>query len=282
MMNIQTALNQAVLLLQPLINSADAKTDAEYLLSKILDKNFTWLKTWPEYELSEQQQAEYSKMLQRRKNGEPIAYILKEKAFWTLDLETNSSTLIPRPETELLVEQALEVLAEKQAAKTLDLGTGTGAIALSIAAERRDDDVYACDYNQDAVDLAWRNAKNNKIQNITIIQSDWFSNIKEKNFDLIVSNPPYIEANDPHLNQGDLIFEPNSALESADEGLADIKLIIKQSKICLKNDGCLMLEHGFEQGQRVRDVFSSHGYVEVSTIQDLAGLDRVTMGYINN
>lgn len=277
-MNIQAAINQAVELLQQKTDRTSARIDAEYLLSKVLNQSFTWLKTWPEYQLTPAQQTLFFEMLKRRQSGEPIAYIIGEKAFWSLELNTNSSTLIPRPETELLVEKSLEFLADKQSATILDLGTGTGAIALSIASERKADQVYACDFNLDAVVLARQNAVKNNINNVELFQSDWFSNVHLSSFDLIVSNPPYIEVDDPHLKQGDLIFEPRSALVSGEDGLVDIRLIVTQAKNYLTPAGCLILEHGFEQAKAVRQIFTDKGYVKVQTIVDLAGLERATLG----
>jgi release factor glutamine methyltransferase len=278
-MNIQDAINLGIKLLTPQQDKHGARTDVEYLLVYLLNKSFTWLKTWPEFELSNEQVEKYQKLLRRREAGEPIAYITGEKNFWTLALETNASTLIPRSETELLVETALAFLADKNQAKILDLGTGTGAIALSIASERLNDSVFACDFNHDAVKLAASNAKKNHINNVKILQSNWFDNIDQYDFDLIISNPPYIKENDPHLQLGDLVYEPESALVSADEGLADIKLITQQSLKYFSAGGGLMFEHGFEQAQAVRDILSHHQFNGINTINDLAGLERVTIGF---
>jgi len=259
------------------IGRSEAEVDAKYLVSHVLQKNFTWLKTWHDSELSEQQETTLASLVERRKNGEPIAYITGEKDFWTLTLETNPSTLIPRPETELLVETALEFLANKSRAKVLDLGCGTGAIALAIASERKNDIIIASDYVAEAVQLANRNAIKNRIDNVTFIQSDWFSNIREDDFDLIVSNPPYVEENDPHLTRGDLRFEPSSALTAGDNGFADIKTIINEAKNHLVENGVLLMEHGFEQGERVRSLLSDVAYNHIETLADLSGLDRITI-----
>jgi release factor glutamine methyltransferase len=260
------------------IGGSEANIDSQYLLSFILQKKFTWLKTWPETILSQQQETLLFELVKRRKQGEPIAFITGERDFWTLTLETNPSTLIPRPETELLVEKALEFLKDLPKAKILDLGTGTGAIALAIASERKNDKVIATDYVEDVVDLAKRNAIKNKISNVEIFQSDWFSKIKETEFDLIVSNPPYVEENDPHLNQGDLRFEPKSALTAGDNGLADIKIIIEESRSRLVNGGKVMIEHGYCQANDLREIFRSFGYQKIKVIKDLAGLDRISTG----
>jgi release factor glutamine methyltransferase len=264
------------------LNSESQEDDARYLLSYVLQKNFTWLRTWPDERLNSEQEVRLKQVVQRRNQGEPIAYITGQRDFWTLTLNTNPSTLIPRPETELLVELAIQFLAGRQSEHAiqniLDLGTGTGAIALAIASERQQDKVMAVDFEKQAVLLAQQNAKLNGITNIEILQSDWFNNIPKNQFDLIVSNPPYIEDNDPHLKQGDLVFEPRTALVAAKNGLADIEIIINRGVVFLPKGGQMMIEHGYQQGPAVRDIFSQNGYQNIHTIKDLAGLDRVTIG----
>ncbi len=273
-MNVREAIDYG----KKTIGGEEAIIDSFYLLSFLLDKNFTWLKTWQDHEISDTQRLNLETLVDRRKEGEPIAYIIGEKDFWTLTLNSNPSTLIPRPETELLVEKALQYLSNKPKAKVLDLGTGTGAIALAIASERKNDTVIASDYVQDAVQLAKQNAVKNKIENVEIIYSDWFSNIDDFDFDLIVSNPPYVEENDPHLSLGDLRFEPKSALTSSDNGLADIKVIIDESRRRIIQGGMLMIEHGFEQGKDIRRMMNEAGYRSIETLSDLSGLDRITKG----
>lgn len=258
--------------------SESAKVDAEFILSFCLEKNFTWLKTWPEKQLEENQQAKFKLLVSRRAKGEPVAYITGSKAFWTLELETNESTLIPRAETEALVELALESIKNITSANVLDLGTGTGAIALSIASERPKDNVVGCDFNAEAVALAKRNAVKNQINNASFIQSDWFKNVPLQEFQLIVSNPPYVAEGDPHLQKGDLVFEPDSALISSGDGLDDIRIIAKESHSYLVDNGILMIEHGFKQGESVREILLENNYHEVETKQDLLGHDRVTLG----
>ncbi len=283
-LTIENAIQLAVQKLQPLADKASATTDAEYLLTSLLNKNFTWLKTWPDYQLDEEQQSQFISMLERRHDGEPIAYITGERGFWSLTLNTNPSTLIPRPETELLVESALEFLQGYQKADILDLGTGTGAIALAIATERKGDTLLASDFNPAAVELAKINATRNQIENVKFIQSDWFKTLsadqgnQRQLFDLIVSNPPYIAEGDPHLKTGDLVFEPDSALIAKDQGFADIRLIITQAREFLMPDGCVMLEHGFDQAEEVREILVNSGYSSVTTIRDLNGIERVTSG----
>ena len=264
------------------LNSETPEDDAKYLLSFVLQKSFTWLRTWPDHILDQQQTILLGELVDRRNRGEPIAYITGQRDFWTLTLNTNPSTLIPRPETERLVELAIAFLQGRQSLcaqqKILDLGTGTGAIALAIASERQRDKVTAIDFQNEAVALAKQNAKLNRIDNIEVLQSDWFAEISEKQFDLIVSNPPYIEESDPHLSQGDLVYEPRTALVAGDSGLADIKHIVCEAASFLVCEGQLMIEHGFQQGQAVRDIFSNAGYQSVKTFKDLADLDRVTIG----
>lgn len=273
-MNVEQAIDLAL----TQINSDTSRLDSEILLCYALEKNKTWIKTWPDYQLSDAEQSQYESLIERRAKGEPIAYITGEREFWTLNLATNSSTLIPRPETELLVEQALESLSDNEASCVLDLGTGTGAIALAIASERSKCEVLGVDLNDAAVELAKKNAKRNNILNAKFKQSSWFENISIQQFDLIVSNPPYVAEGDPHLEQGDLIFEPNSALIAKDEGYADIKLIIERASQFLKFDGGLLFEHGYQQAEKVREIFKEYGYSDIQTVKDLSGLDRVTKG----
>jgi len=275
-MNIQAALDFA----QSEIKNIESQIDARYLLSFVTKKDFTWLKTWSNINLTNQQIAQLKEVVERRNNGEPIAYITGEKGFWTLTLKTDPSTLIPRAETELLVEQSLAFLSPYGAAKILDLGTGTGAIGLAIASERPNGQVMACDFEPRAVELAKRNAAVNKISNIKIFQSDWFSNVEENQFDLIVANPPYVIEDDPHLAQGDLIFEPNTALVSGQDGLADIEAIIQQAPKYLHLKGALIVEHGFEQGKQVRELFKLSGFIQIETFRDLLGLERMTLGVL--
>ena len=275
-MTIETLLTQAYGRLSGL--SETAQLDAQLLLAHTLDVSPTYFFTWPEKEVSEASRQTFEGLLKRREKGEPIAYILGEQDFWSLSLETSPSTLIPRADTERLVEVALELLPSG-ASRVVDLGTGTGAIALALAKEWPASQVIGVDYQVEAVQLAERNAQRNSISNAAFRQSDWFSAlIDEAPFDLIVSNPPYIDPEDEHLSQGDVRFEPLTALIAEDHGLADIRHIMKQAVAHLSALGWLMFEHGYDQGESVRKLFNEHGFLDVATYQDLGGNDRVTIG----
>lgn len=252
--------------------------DCSLLLCHVLDCQRTYLLTWPEKLLTAEQAAQYSALLARREAGEPIAYILGQREFWSLPLKVSPSTLIPRPDTERLVEVALDK-ANGTDGDLLDLGTGTGAIALALASEFPKRHVVGVDYQQDAVRLALENAQQLNITNVEFRQSDWFKNLnKGTKFAVIVSNPPYIDEDDPHLAQGDVRFEPLTALVAPENGLADIQHIIKHAPAFLVQNGWLMFEHGFEQGQAVRDALNASGFMNVETQLDYAGLERVTLG----
>ena len=275
-MTIETLLTQAYGRLSGL--SETAQLDTQLLLAHTLDVSPTYFFTWPEKAVSEESRQAFEGLLKRREKGEPIAYILGEQDFWSLSLETSPSTLIPRADTERLVEVALELMPSG-ASRIVDLGTGTGAIALALAKEWPASQVIGVDYQVEAVQLAERNAQRNSISNVEFRQSDWFSAlIDEAPFDLIVSNPPYIDPEDEHLSRGDVRFEPLTALIAEDHGLADIRNIIKQAVSYLSPLGWLMFEHGYDQGESVRKLFNEHGFVEIATYQDLGGNDRVTIG----
>ncbi len=250
--------------------------DAKLLLAHVLGQSTTYLFTWPEKTLSATEFNAFSDLIERRQHGEPIAYILGYQDFWTLHLKVSTATLIPRPETELLVEIALSKL--NSSAKVCDLGTGTGAIALAIASERPDCHVLGLDRIGEAVELAKENAIANRVTNVSFIASDWFSRVENTQFDLIVSNPPYVEADSPFLQEGDVRFEPDSALIADNQGIADIDKITTTTAAYLKAGGWLMFEHGFEQGAAVRNLLLINGYEHIETFKDLNGLDRVTIG----
>lgn len=258
------------------LSSESAKLDAQVLLLHILQKPHSYLFTWPEHALSDEQQSQFNVFIQRRLKGEPVAHITGLREFWSLSLEVNATTLIPRPDTETLVEQALEI-ALPATAKVLDLGTGTGAIALALGSEMPNWQITAVDRVSDAVALATRNQQRLAINNVHVKQSNWFSELHGEKFNLIVTNPPYIESSDIHLNQGDVRFEPLSALVADDCGMSDIKQIITQSRDYLSSNGYLLIEHGFEQGEAVRHFFEKMAFVNIKTVKDLGNNDRVTL-----
>lgn len=271
---LEQAITAGANLLAP--SSDSAKLDAQVLLLHILQKPHSYLFTWPEQVLNVEQQQQFNTFCQRRLNGEPVAHITGQREFWSLSLEVNATTLIPRPDTETLVEQALEV-AVPATAKVLDLGTGTGAIALALGSEMPNWQIIAVDRVSDAVALATRNQQRLAINNVHVKQSNWFSELHNEKFNLIVTNPPYIESSDIHLNQGDVRFEPLSALVADDYGMSDIKQIITQSRDYLLSSGYLLIEHGFEQGEAVRHFFKKMAFVNIKTVQDFGNNDRVTL-----
>jgi release factor glutamine methyltransferase len=258
------------------------RLDVEVLLSHILDKDRSFLYTWPEHQLNEQQQQCFDDYFQRRSEGEPVAHIIGQREFWSLPFKVTPATLIPRPETELLVELALG-LPVSDRAEVLDLGTGTGAIALALASEKNHWQITAVDAVPAAVQLAEENRQqlksllNKGFANIQVFQSDWFAELKGQLFDTIVSNPPYICEGDQHLKQGDVRFEPLSALVADEQGLSDLQAIINGAQIYLKPNGWLLLEHGFDQGAVVQEMMHNAGYESVATHTDLAGKDRVSL-----
>ncbi|MHA1021408.1 peptide chain release factor N(5)-glutamine methyltransferase [Enterobacter ludwigii] len=257
--------------------SESPKRDAEILLEFVTGKARTYLLAFGETQLSAEQEAQLATLLARRKTGEPVAHLVGEREFWSLPLYVSPATLIPRPDTECLVEQALSRLPA-QACRILDLGTGTGAIALALASERPDCEVTAVDVMPEAVALAQRNVARLGFPNVTVLQSSWFSALDNRTFGMIVSNPPYIDEHDPHLTQGDVRFEPLTALVAANEGLADIVHIVTTSRQHLLPGGWLLVEHGWTQGDAVRDVFIAAGYRAVETCRDYGGNDRLTLG----
>jgi release factor glutamine methyltransferase len=265
--------------------SDTALLDTELLLCAVLGESRAWLKTWPDKQLNDDHIKNFSLLFERRLRGEPIAFIIGSQGFWTLDLSVSPDTLIPRPETEMLVEAALG-LDLAQNATILDLGTGTGAIALALASEHTDWQLSAVDVQLQAVELAERNRQQHQLSNVKIYCSDWFTAVAkvepQKLFDLIISNPPYIESNDSHLFEGDVRFEPASALVSGAEGLDDLKIIIGQSSGFLKPRGWLMVEHGHQQGPEVRGLFDKAGYESIETRRDYNELERITLGRLQS
>ncbi|MEA9396261.1 peptide chain release factor N(5)-glutamine methyltransferase [Lelliottia amnigena] len=260
-----------------LSESESPRRDAEILLEHVTGKARTFILAFGETALTADQQAQLSALLSRRKAGEPVAHLTGEREFWSLPLYVSAATLIPRPDTECLVEHALAHLPAT-ACRILDLGTGTGAIALALASERPDCQVTAVDVMPDAVALALRNVARLGFNNVKIQQSSWFDALVGQQFDMIVSNPPYIDERDPHLSQGDVRFEPLTALVAAEEGLADIAHIVTVSRQYLTAGGWLLIEHGWTQAEAVHALFTQAGYERVETCQDYGGNDRLTLG----
>ncbi|MEL0168974.1 MAG: peptide chain release factor N(5)-glutamine methyltransferase [Pseudomonadaceae bacterium] len=258
-------------------DSDTARLDAELLLCHAIGKPRTYLRTWPERQPDAEQLRRFEQLLSQRRSGVPIAYLLGEQGFWSLQLEVSQATLIPRPDTERLVEVALE-LGPQGAAEVLDLGTGTGAIALALAVERPHWRLTGVDRVAEAVALARRNAERLQIGNAHFDQSDWFSALANRRFNLIVSNPPYIAESDPHLQQGDVRFEPGSALVSGVDGLDDIRTLVQQAASHLLQAGWLLFEHGWQQADAVALLLREQGFEQVQSWRDLGGQLRVTGG----
>jgi release factor glutamine methyltransferase len=275
-LSIEQVIQQATLQLQ---NSSDsAKLDVELLLAHCLNKDRTYLFTWYDKLVSEEEEIAFNKLFSRRLEGEPIAYILGRQEFWDLNLNTAQHTLIPRADTETLIDWVLELGDQlPQVSNIIDLGTGTGAIALALANEFPQWQVQGVDLVPEAVELAQSNAKLNNLERVRFFQSSWFDQV-DGLFDLIVSNPPYIDPLDEHLSQGDVRFEPKSALIADNKGLADLELIAQQARDYLVNGGWLLMEHGYDQQQAVQDILMDLGYQAVSTRIDLGGNPRITGG----
>ncbi|OKK40160.1 protein-(glutamine-N5) methyltransferase, release factor-specific [Pseudomonas protegens] len=258
-------------------DSPTPRLDAELLLAAALGKPRSFLHTWPERIVPSEAALVFTDYLQRRRSGEPVAYILGQQGFWKLDLEVAPHTLIPRPDTELLVEAALELLPATPAT-VLDLGTGSGAIALALASERPAWQVTAVDRVLEAVALAERNRQRLQLDNVCVLSSHWFSSIESRRFDLIISNPPSIAEADPHRVAGDVRFEPESALVAGKDGLDDLRLIVTQAPQHLEAGGWLMLEHGYDQAAAVRELLAAQGFIEVHSRVDLGGHERISLG----
>lgn len=273
-MQIREALQQAKQILKAAAIDT-ASLDANLLLSHVTSLSKVMLIAHDEDELSKEQEDKFFSLINKRKTGYPIAYILGYKEFFGLRLKVTEDTLIPRPDTETLVEKAL---AFNPQGKVLDLGTGTGAIILALKSELKASiDAYAVDLSKKALEVASFNSQKLNLP-VTFIQSNWFSKLGDLKFSMIVSNPPYIQKDDIHLTQTSLPFEPIQALTSEEDGLLDIKLICKEAKKHLENGAPLLIEHGFNQGEKVRAIFTEQGYKNVATIKDLGGNDRVTFG----
>ena len=294
-MNIQQALQYAAQSFAE--TNPSANLDAQVLLSHILTCNSAHLIAWPEKELNEQQLEKFKHAIKQRQQGIPIAHLTGQREFWSLNFKVNDSTLIPRPETETLVEFILDTFGEKENLAILDMGTGTGAIAISLAKEKPNWKITASDISSAALTLAKENSEVLNTKNITFIQSDWFKNIKHRGiderqdespfdgnsfdttpFDIIVSNPPYIASDDPHLAEGDVRFEPETALISGITGMDDIEHLCSQAKNYLSPSGWLIVEHGYNQKTLAAECFARNGYKNISQKSDLAGHCRMTAG----
>ncbi len=273
-LTIQQALRQAQ---HTFYGQESAHVDAEILLCHALGCQRSHLYAWPEKPLSPSQQAFFDSLIDRRVLGEPVAYIVGEREFWSLSLHVSPHVLIPRPETELLVETALSLLPES-AQRIADLGTGSGAIALALASERPQWRVLATDRSPHALMVASDNATRLGVSNVSFRQGTWHAPLAEECFAMIISNPPYIAPQDRHLQEGDLRFEPIDALRADEAGLADLRHLIEGSPAHLHPGGWLLLEHGFDQGAAVHALFVRTGYADIRTLQDLHGHDRVTLG----
>ncbi|MEE4251466.1 MAG: peptide chain release factor N(5)-glutamine methyltransferase [Alcanivoracaceae bacterium] len=261
-----------------LADSDTAALDAELLLCHVLGKPRSHLFTWPEQEVGELVEAQFHHLLTRRASGEPVAYLLGRREFFGHEFLVSPDTLIPRPDTELLVDVVLEKLPAEQPLRIADLGTGSGAIAISLGLARPAWQLLAVDYIVAVLDLVERNVRRLHAGNIRPLQSSWYSRL-DGVFDAIVSNPPYIRADDVHLQRGDVRFEPRSALVSGDDGLDDIRLIIQGAPARLRAGGLLALEHGYHQGAAVRELLQGAGFQSVETRRDYGDNERVTFGF---
>lgn len=261
-----------------LVNTPSPRLDAELLLCQVLQTTRSHLYAWPHQIITERQQTDYQSLVQRRLQGEPIAYILGYKEFWSLPLYVTPATLIPRPETELLVELALTHLPKGQPMCIFDLGTGNGALALALAHERPDCSVIALDNTGMALAVAQFNAQHLGIHTVRFLYSDWYTALNGIKANVIVSNPPYVATTDPHLEQGDVRYEPRSALASGKDGLDDLRHLITYAPAYLEANGWLLVEHGYCQAEAVAALFKQQAYVNIMTHCDLAGQPRVTEG----
>lgn len=256
-----------------------AQLEAELLLGHLLGKSRTWLIAWSDTCLTDKQLQHYAALINKRIQGAPIAHLTAEREFWSLPLKVTTDTLIPRADSELLVETCLDLYPAGNNITVADLGTGSGAIALAIATERPEWSIMATDQSRQALDVAIQNADALQVGNIQLLHGDWFNALPDgSRMEILLSNPPYIPDDDPHLQQGDLRFEPRSALASGEDGLDAIRVIISKATEHLKPEGYLVLEHGYNQGSAVRKLMHAASLNEIETRTDLAGHERVTMG----
>ena len=273
---IATLLREAISILNG--NSASAALDAEILLCLALDKPRAYLRAWPERVPETNQTRHFQTLLQQRRQGTPVAYLTGQREFWSRDFQVTSDVLIPRPETELLIEIGLTLLPRDMPAKIIDLGTGSGIIAITLAKELPQANVTATDWSPSALQVARHNAAEHQADHIRFLHSNWFASVPPEKFDLVISNPPYIAEDDSHLDQGDVRFEPRTALTAPGHGLADIQTRAGAALHYLKSDGHLLIEHGYDQQQAVQSIFRDLGYDNVRTYKDLSGQPRATYG----
>lgn len=257
------------------------RVDARMLLQHVLNVDQAFLLTYPDQVLAPPQIEDFSRLVKRRIDGLPIAYLTGERAFYDLTFKVTEAVLIPRPETELLVELALERIPVDQPLRVLDLGTGSGAIAITLAKHRPQTQVVAVDVSADALAVSRWNAKNLQVDNLSWVMGSWFDELSTQKFDLIISNPPYVAENDPHLRQGDLRFEPQIALSAGDSGMACIRHIIEVAPKYLVNGGWLFLEHGYDQADECRQLLQRVDFSNICSYPDLAGIMRVSGGQVN-
>jgi release factor glutamine methyltransferase len=259
--------------------NSDSRLEAQLLLAHTLERDRSWLYAWPEYELNEEQERSYLGLLSRRAKGIPIAYITGEREFWSLPFKVTEDTLIPRPETELIVATVLQLADHDQSISLLDLGTGSGAIAITLASEHPSWSITATDASRKALTVAETNARQLGTPHIHFVQGDWFDPLeKNSKFHIIVSNPPYVAEHDAHLQSGDLRYEPPGALSSGLDGLRDLRQIIAQAPAMLHAGGWLLVEHGMDQAGSARKLFQDADFCEISSKTDLAHRERITMG----
>ncbi|HET8731777.1 MAG TPA: peptide chain release factor N(5)-glutamine methyltransferase [Moraxellaceae bacterium] len=260
-----------------LASSPSPRADADMLMQHVLGKDRTWIRLHEDDVLTATDRSQFETALARRECGEPVAYITGSRGFWTLDLAVDAATLVPRADTEILVEWATELLSPTSQVRVLDLGTGSGAIALAIAHERPGAIVTAVDASPAALDVARQNGARLDLS-VEFLVSDWFAALNGRRFDLVVANPPYIAEDDPHLGEGDLRFEPATALVAAEQGLRDLRCIISAAPMHLARGGWLLLEHGHDQGAAVRDLLNARGFMTVATRRDFGGNERISGG----
>ena len=276
MTTISQALSDARHRLQA--TSPSPAVDASVLLCHVLGCSPSHLIAWPDKELSQHQLLQFSDILQQRIEGKPVAYITGEREFWSFSLKVTTDVLIPRPETETLVEFALETFSDNDVLNVVDLGTGSGAIACALAIEHPAWNITATDISIDALKIARLNASAHKLENIHFLHGQWFEPLTGLDFDLIISNPPYVAIDDPHLTQGDVRFEPEAALASGKQGLDAITHLVRHAGKHLKAGGWLIVEHGYDQQQLVYDCYKQGGFEDIAQLTDLAGQPRVTAG----